>query len=119
MAWEVEYTDEFGVWQEGLGRDEQYSVVAAVDLLEESGPRLGRPLVDTIKGSRHPSMKELRPVGGNVRVLFAFDPRRMAILLIGGDKTNRWTTWYEKMIPTADRLYDEHPRTPKEEGLLP
>lgn len=119
MAWEVEYTDEFGAWYEELGQDDQYSIVAAVDLLEESGPGLGRPLVDTIKGSRHPKMKELRPLGGNVRVLFAFDPRRTAILLIGGDKTNRWTTWYEDTIPIADRLYDEHLRTLKEEGLLP
>jgi hypothetical protein len=53
-------------------------------------------------------MKELIPMGGAVRILFAFDPRRAAILLIGGDKTNRWSEWYRTMVPVADRLYDEH-----------
>lgn len=57
---------------------------------------------DTLEGSRHPNMKELRPLGSNIRVLFAFDPRRAAILLIGGDKTDRWREWYEEMIPVAD-----------------
>lgn len=83
------------------------------------GPGLGRPLVDRIAGSRHTNMKELRPLRGNVRILFVFDPRRMAILLIGGDKTNRWKDWYDAMIPVADRLYDEHLRTLRDEGLLP
>lgn len=53
-------------------------------------------------------MKELRPPTGNIRILFAFDPKRTAILLIGGDKTNRWTAWYKRMIPIADRIYDQH-----------
>jgi len=64
-------------------------------------------------------MKELRPPDGNIRTLFAFDPRRMAILLIGGDKTNEWAAWYERMIPIADRLYDEHLENLKREDLLP
>jgi hypothetical protein len=64
-------------------------------------------------------MKELRPRGGNLRILFAFDPRRMAILLIGGDKTSRWQAWYQNFIPVADRLYDEHLETLRKEGLLP
>ena len=83
------------------------------------GPALGRPLVDTISGSRHANMKELRPRGGNLRVLFAFDPRRLAILLIGGDKSGEWNAWYQRMIPLADDLYDEHLATLKREGLLP
>jgi hypothetical protein len=53
-------------------------------------------------------MKELRPHGGHMRVLFAFDPRRMAILLMGGDKSRRWSSWYAEAIPAADALYDEH-----------
>lgn len=53
-------------------------------------------------------MKELRPRGGYIRILFAFDPRRIAILLIGGDKSDRWQEWYTHMVPIADRLYDEH-----------
>jgi hypothetical protein len=64
-------------------------------------------------------MKELRPLRGNLRVLFAFDPTRNAILLIGGDKTGRWETWYEEFVPIADNLYDEHLETLRKEGLLP
>jgi hypothetical protein len=93
MAWESEVTDQFGDWFEGLDITERRIVVAAVTILEEQGPGLGRPLVDTIESSRHANMKELRPRGGNLRILFAFDPRRMAILLIGGDKTHRWERW--------------------------
>ncbi len=108
MYWEVEYTDEFGDWWNTLGQEDQEMIDAAVEILEERGPSLGRPLVDTIAGSRHKNMKELRPPVGNIRILFAFDTRRSAILLIGGDKTGQWSTWYEKMIPVADRLYNEH-----------
>ena len=118
MAWEVEYTDQFGNWFENLDEDQQESVVIAVEVLQGHGPGLGRPLVDTIKGSRHANMKELRPRRGNLRILFAFDPRRMAILLIGGDKTSRWQAWYQDIIPLADRLCDEHLETLRKEGLL-
>ena len=108
MTWEVEYTDEFGAWWIELTEAAQDAIAAAVETLETHGPGLGRPLIDTVRGSRHPNMKELRPPARNIRVLFAFDPRRMAILLIGGDKTGRWQAWYAEMIPHADRLYDEH-----------
>lgn len=107
-AWEVEYTNEFGVWWNDLSAEEQERVRAAVLVLERHGPALGRPWVDTVKGSRHRNLKELRPRGGFIRVLFAFDIRRAAILLIGGDKARRWQEWYEEMVPIADRLYDEH-----------
>jgi hypothetical protein len=63
-------------------------------------------------------MKELRPLGSNIRVLFAFDPRRTAILLIGGDKTDRWQEWYEEMIPMADRLYEVHLEELRREGEI-
>ena len=116
MTWEVEYTDEFGEWWEDLSVEEQESVRAGVLGLEERGPALGRPLADTVAGSRHPNMKELRPPGGGIRVLFAFDPRRMAILLVGGDKTGWWREFYEQKIPEADRLYDEHLEQLREEG---
>ncbi len=119
MAWEVEYTDEFEDWWEELPEAEQESVRAGVLLLEEKGPALGRPLADTVSGSRHPRMKELRPPSGNIRVLFAFDPRRMAILLVGGDKTGRWREFYEEKIPEADRLYDEHLEELRKEGEIP
>ncbi len=117
--WEVQYTDTFGSWWGELTEDEQERVTAAVELLEQGGPALGRPLVDTLKGSRHPNMKELRPRGGHIRVLFAFDPRRMAILLMGGDKARRWSSWYAEAIPAADGLYDEHLQTLRDEGAIP
>jgi hypothetical protein len=118
-VWEVEYTDTFGAWWDELTEDEQDRITSAVELLEQSGPALGRPLVDTLKGSRHPNMKELRPRGGHMRVLFAFDPRRMAILLMGGDKSQRWSSWYAEAIPAADTLYDEHLQTLRNEGATP
>jgi hypothetical protein len=119
MKWEVEYTDQFSDWFEDLTGSQKSSVIAAVDVLGEAGPGLGRPFVDTIKSSRHPNMKELRPQRGNIRIFFAFDPRRMAILLIGGDKTNNWQEWYRHFVPYADDLYDEHLETLRKEGLLP
>jgi hypothetical protein len=77
-------------------------------MLQDQGPTLGRPAVDRINGSRHHNMKELRSIGGHIRILFAFDPAREAILLLGGDKTGRWQDWYRENIPIADDLYDEH-----------
>jgi hypothetical protein len=97
-----------------LSTEEQQGLDAAVRLLEQRGPGLGRPLVDSIEGSRHANMKELRV--GTIRVLFAFDPTRTAILLIGGDKRGRWQEFYERMIPLADRLFDEHLAELESEG---
>jgi hypothetical protein len=75
-------------------------------------------LVDQISGSRYPYMKELRiSKGGALRILFAFDPRRMAILLVGGDKSGRWERWYTEAIPLADTLYEQHLRELRDEGL--
>ena len=116
VGWEVEFTDQLEDWWVSLTDREQESIVAAVEFLEERGPALGRPFVDSIKSSRHANMKELIPPGGHIRVLFAFDPRRMAILLIGGDKRHRWTRFYEEMVPVADDLYDEHLAQLAEEG---
>ncbi len=107
IVWDVEYTNEFEQWWDTLSISEQAAIDVAVEVLEVKGPGLGRPLVDTITGSRHSNMKELRP-GGSIRVLFAFDPRRTAILLIGGDKLHQWKVWYEEMIPVADQLFDDH-----------
>ena len=106
--WDVEFTDEFEAWWRLLSEQEQEAVTAAVEALEVRGPALGRPFVDVIHAPRHANMKELRPRGGHIRVMFAFDPRRTAILLIGGDKTGKWEAWYEEMIPIADGLFDEH-----------
>src|SRR5712692_5538974 len=114
--WDVEYTDQFDAWWYTLSDQEQEAVTAAVEALEDRGPALGRPFVDVLHGSRHANMKELRPRGGHMRVIFAFDPSRTAILLIGGDKTGQWESWYEETIPIADRLYDEHLRAIEKEG---
>jgi len=109
--WEVEYTGEFGAWWDGLDADEQASLAASVKLLETRGPALGRPYADTVEGSEFANMKELRTQheGRPYRTLFAFDPTRAAILLLGGDKTGD-DRWYEKHIPIADRLYRKHLR---------
>ena len=104
--WVVEFTDQFERWWDTLSVEEQDSIDAAVDILQQNGPGLGRPAVDTIAGSRHANMKELR--ASTIRVLFAFDPTRTAILLIGGDKRDRWQDFYTEMIPIADELFDEH-----------
>lgn len=89
--WEVEVTDEFVEWWHGLRTDQQVALTDRIDLLAERGPDLGRPVVDRIQRSRHHNMKELRASeGGALWVLFAFDPRRQVILLLGGDKTGAW-----------------------------
>ena len=94
---------------EGLNADEQESIDAYVGLLEEKGPSLGYPHASGVKGSKHSHMRELRVQhqGRPIRVLYAFDPRRVAVLLIGGDKPGD-DRWYARFVPVADRLYDEH-----------
>lgn len=107
--WEIEYTDEFGAWWDDLNEAEQEDVRAKVNLLRRFGPRLGRPHADVIATSRHANMKELiiQHAGRPYRVLFAFDPYRIAILLLGGDKTGD-NRWYERFVPIADRLYSAY-----------
>ncbi len=109
VRWEVEVTEHFEGWYLDCDEDAQEDLDAAVELLEVHGPKLGRPAVDTVNGSAYPNMKELRVQsnGRPLRVLFAFDPRRTAILLIGGDKTGN-ARFYREFIPIADRLYAEH-----------
>lgn len=82
--------------------------MAAIEMLEEHGPALGRPVVDTVTGSRYHNMKELR--AGTRRALFAFDPSRRAVVLLGGDKRDDWQRWYRENIPAADDLYDSYLR---------
>lgn len=109
MLWDIELTEDVEQWLlHELDADGRQQIVPAIDKLEEAGPTLGRPMVDRIKTSRHHNMKELRSIGGSVRILFAFDPKRKAILLIGGEKASAWKRWYDENIPKADDLYDEH-----------
>lgn len=117
--WDVEYTDEFEAWWRGLDPTEQESVDAYVRLLEQKGPHLQFPYSSDVKSSRHGHMRELRVqhAGDPYRVLYAFDPRRTAILLLGGDKTGQ-DRWYEEHVPVADKLYDDHREQLKREGLI-
>lgn len=118
MAWEVEFTDEFEAWWNTLSEGEQESVDVSVRLLEARGPGLRFPHSSGIHGSKHGHMRELRTqhAGHALRTLYAFDPRRAAILLIGGAKSGD-DRWYETHVPLADRLYDEHLAQLREEGL--
>jgi hypothetical protein len=117
--WEVEFTDEFERWWQSLEEAQQVAIDRSVRLLEQTGPSLGRPHADSVKGSRHSNMKELRSQCGGqpLRTFFAFDPRRSAILLIGGDKAGD-SRFYERMIPIADDLYDVYLSELGKEGLI-
>ena len=117
MAWEVEVTDEFKTWWSGLAEAERISVERAVLLLEERGPHLPFPYSSGVSGSRHSAMRELRVQhqGQPYRVLYIFDPRRMALLLLGGDKTGD-DRWYEKNVPLADQIYDDYLAEVEEEN---
>lgn len=119
MEWQVEYTDEFGAWWNTLTVGEQVTLDACVDLLIDCGPVLGYPYSSGVRGSRHGHMRELRVQHRSqpYRVLYAFDPRRTAILLIGGKKGGD-KRWYERFVPIADAIYDEHLENLRREGLL-
>jgi hypothetical protein len=109
VAWDVEFSNEFGEWWDGLTAAEQKSVDFTVSILQELGPVLRMPHSSGIEMSRHTHMRELRiqHEGRPYRVLYAFDPRRAAMLLIGGDKTGN-RRWYEEYVPVADAIYDRH-----------
>ncbi|MHA3685417.1 type II toxin-antitoxin system RelE/ParE family toxin [Leucobacter sp. HY1908] len=111
--WQVDI-ELIAAWLTSLDGDSREQVIAAIELLEDRGPQLGRPIVDTVTSSKHRNMKELRPGSTGrteLRVLFAFDPDRSAILLLAGDKAGNWTRWYKKNIPLADHLFDAHLRS--------
>lgn len=109
--WNVSTTDTFDEWFADLGSVEQSEIIAVVELLKLRGPRLSRPHADTLKGSKHANMKELRAETKNqvMRVAFAFDPKRAAILLVAGNKQGiSQKQFYKKLIAKADVLYDAH-----------
>jgi hypothetical protein len=111
MTWTVLFHDAFDAEFEALVEELQDELLAHAKLLATFGPDLGRPTVDTLKGSRHSNMKELRfSWNGQVwRVVFAFDPRRHAILLVGGDKGGAdQRRFYKRFLMVADARYDDH-----------
>jgi hypothetical protein len=116
--WDVEIGDEFEPEFDALPEDVQDEILAHARLLQEYGPQLGRPRVDTLNGSRHANMKELRfhAADGVWRVAFAFDPRRHAILLVAGDKSGgSEKRFYDELIRKADKRFDAHLASLKKE----
>jgi hypothetical protein len=119
MSYEIEYTNEFAQWWENLVISEQDDINVYVELLMSLGVNLKFPHSSGINGSRHSHMRELRvqSSGHPLRIFYAFDPRRSAILLIGEDKTGN-DRFYEQYIPIADRLYDVYLEELRQEGLI-
>jgi hypothetical protein len=109
MEWEVLFDVEFNDWFEALEQGLQDEIWVHIELLQQLGPNLGRPRVDTVKSSAYPNMKELRIQyrGDPWRILFAFDPGRNAILLVGGNKRGN-KKWYVEQIRIADRRFGRH-----------
>lgn len=111
MAWNVEFEDAFEKEFLAFGQEVQDALLAVAKLLVDYGPQLGRPYADTLKGSKHANMKELRfeAADGEWRAAFAFDPQRKAILLVAGDKSGgSQKRFYKQLIATADRRFSAH-----------
>jgi hypothetical protein len=111
VSWTVEIGDEFEPEFNELHEEVRIEILALARLLQQFGPQLGRPRVDTLNGSRHPNMKELRfsAADGEWRVAFAFDPKRKAILVVAGDKSGvSEKKFYKHLIARADRRFDAH-----------
>ena len=117
MTWEVEYTDEFETWWHQLDSTKLESVAVSIQLLEARGPTLPFPYSSAVVTSRYSHMRELRiqHKGIPIRVIYAFDPRRVAILLIGGNKKGN-KRWYKKFVRLADKLYAKHLAGLKQKG---
>jgi hypothetical protein len=108
--WDVEATEAFEGWWRMLTEQEQDDVTALVELLEERGPQLPFPYSSGVEGSKFSHMRELRiqSHGDPIRVFYAFDPRRTAVLLVGGIKTGKAKRFYKEYVPQADKLYEKH-----------
>jgi hypothetical protein len=109
VTWTVVLVEEVDEWFLGLDDDTASLVADAIDQLEERGPALPRPLADVVKGSKLRNLKELRPGSAGrseIRILFCFDPKRQAVLLVAGDKSGQWRDWYKQAIPLAEERYD-------------
>ncbi len=108
---DVVATDEFRQWYDGLDEQDNAAVTRVVDLLEAQGLALGFPHSSAIKGSKH-ALRELRVQSGGkaLRVFYAFDPRRQAVVIIGGDKTGLGDRFYDQMVPTAEKIWEDYLR---------
>jgi hypothetical protein len=109
MKWQIEEHQQYTEWFEAQDEELQDEILAVIGLLEREGPNLSRPYADTLEGSKHSNMKELwvQHQGEPWRILFAFDPKRFAMLLLGGNKTGN-ARWYKETIPIADKRFTEH-----------
>lgn len=108
VPWRVVFHPSIVEWLQSLEPRERESFMRAVKMLEDFGPALGRPIVGTLKGSRFNNLKELRPLSTSLRCLFAFDVKRTAILLVAGDKSLAWKSWYQNSIPIAEKRFLAH-----------
>ena len=120
MSWEVEVTDEFKSWWNGLAQKEQDDVTEVVEALEEHGTDLPKQYSSSVRSSRRGHMRELRVQSGGrpIRRFYAFDPRRTAILLIGGRKRGHEQRFYRDHVRQADAIYDQYLRELRREGLI-
>lgn len=119
MEWDVEVRW-ISEWLTACDSATRVQVAASLRMISVTGPGLGRPLVDTVRHSRHRNMKELRPPSAGsseLRILFAFDPRRTAVMLFAGDKRGTWNQWYAKHIPIADSRFDVHLQMLRRKGF--
>jgi|SRR5579875_1237101 len=116
MAWNVDFTPQAEKWLTGLPTADRHRMMRRLDELRREGPTLGRPAVDSVKGSRHHNMKELRLTKSPIRALFAFGPDRRAIILVGGSKAGREKRWYAAQVRAADRLFSDRLNTFRREG---
>lgn len=123
MAWSIIVVEPAVSWLHDLRRTDRTTLILvsqAIEALSVEGPALGRPLVDTIKGSALPNLKELRPGSAGaseVRLLFVFDPQRQAVILVGGDKAGNWRNWYRTAVAQAETAYADHlARMAKQQG---
>jgi hypothetical protein len=120
MGYALVMTPEVRAWLHELRHRDQPSAILvgqAIGMLLEAGPELGRPLADRIQHSRLRNLKELRPGSASrseIRILYIFDPRRNAVLLVAGDKAGRWDAWYRQAIPLAEQRYEDYL---KQEGI--
>jgi len=115
--WTIETTDIFDEWFDTLDDIDRTNMLASMIVLQERGPMLSRPYADTVKGSCHSNMKELRvqSKGDPIRAFFAFDPKRNGVLLCAGNKAGNDKRFYDEMLPLADREFTAHLKKQKKE----